>query len=72
MFKRNDEATEAFEQLKKTMVSIPVLALPNWSLPLVIETDASRIGLGAVLSQNEHPITFFSQKLPPRASKISL
>ena len=57
----------AFEKLKIAMTNIPVLALPNWDLPFLIETDASGTGLGVVLSQNGHPIAFFSQKLSIRA-----
>lgn len=49
-----------------------MLALPDWSPPFVIEIDASRIGLGAILSQNGHPIAFFSQKLDPRAQAKSI
>ncbi|KAL0537131.1 hypothetical protein IC582_026101 [Cucumis melo] len=56
-------AIEAFEKLKTAMISAPVLALPDWSLPFIIETDALGKGLGQSLSQNGHPIAFFSQKL---------
>ncbi|KAL4034847.1 hypothetical protein IC575_003516 [Cucumis melo] len=71
-FKWSEEATEAFEKPKLAMKTIHVLALPDWSLPFIIETDASGIGLGAVLSQNGHPIAFFSQKLSARAQAKSI
>lgn len=54
------------------MITIPVLALPNWNLSFIIETDASGIGLGAILSQNGHPIAFFSKKLSSRAQSKSV
>lgn len=57
---------EAFQLLKTTITSIPILALPNFSQPFAIETDASGLGVGAVLSQNKHPIAFFSKKMSPR------
>ncbi|TYK04949.1 ty3-gypsy retrotransposon protein [Cucumis melo var. makuwa] len=62
-FKWDGTAIEAFEKLKTAMISAPVLALPDWSLPFIIETDALGKGLGQSLSQNGHPIAFFSQKL---------
>ena len=71
-FKWDEEASVAFERLKRAMTTIPVLALPDWSLPFIIETDASGVGLGAVISQNGHPIGFFSQKLSPRAQLKSI
>ncbi|KAA0042859.1 hypothetical protein E5676_scaffold108G00800 [Cucumis melo var. makuwa] len=71
-FKWDEEATLAFENLKLAMTTIPVPALPNWSLPFMVETDASGSGLGAVLLQNGHPIAFFSQKLSPRAQSKSI
>ncbi|KAJ0013666.1 hypothetical protein Pint_20106 [Pistacia integerrima] len=45
------------------MIDTPILALLNFSIPFVLETDASSIGIGAVLMQNHHPITFYSRKL---------
>ncbi|XP_061344472.1 uncharacterized protein LOC133290409 [Gastrolobium bilobum] len=61
-----DEAAKAFEVLKDVMSGTPVLSLPDFSLPFVVDTDASSVGIGAVLYQLNHPIAFFSKKLGPR------
>ena len=42
-----------------------MLALPDFSQQFVLEIDASGIGIGGVLSQNSHPIAFFSKKISP-------
>lgn len=67
----NDETEKAFGSLKKAVTTAPVLVLPNFSQPFVLETDASGTGVGAVLSQNGHPIAYFSKKLVGRMQKQS-
>lgn len=40
-FNWNEDATIAFETLKKAMTQAPVLGIPNFHLPFVVEADAS-------------------------------
>jgi len=42
-----------------------MLAYPQFDQPFIIHTDASHTQLGAVISQNDKPIAFYSQKLTP-------
>lgn len=62
-FRWTEAATLAMNELKKAMKEVPTLALPNFKEMLVLETDASRFGLEAVLSQKGRPIAFFSKAL---------
>jgi hypothetical protein len=62
----SSEADQAFHALKDAMTKAPVLTLPNFDEDFVIETDASGIGMGAVLIQRGHPIAYFSQKFCPK------
>lgn len=71
-FQWTDQATMAFSTLKQAMVSLLVLALPNFNQPFVIETDASGFGLGAVLSKKQRPIAYFSRALSARAQLKSV
>ncbi|XP_078431103.1 uncharacterized protein LOC144702949 [Wolffia australiana] len=64
-FQWGEEAQEAFKGLKQALSTAPVLALPDFAQPLTIDTDASGVGVGAVLLQKEQPIAFFSKALPP-------
>ena len=49
--------------MKTIMSSCPVLELPDFSQPFIVECDASGEGLGEVLMQNHHLIAFESRKL---------
>ena len=54
---------KAFNNMKKVICREVMLAFPNFSKPFVIHTDASHTQLGAVISQDEKPIAFYSRKL---------
>ena len=64
------EAWEAMNVLQKKVQSAPVLVFPDFDKPFMLETDASKEGLGVVLSQKQsdgryHPVTFGSHSLTP-------
>lgn len=50
----------------------PVLVVPDFSHQFVIETDASDLGIGAVLMQNQHPVAYLSKALGPRNQALSV
>jgi hypothetical protein len=56
----------AFQALKSALCSSPMLGLPDFSQPFHIETDACGSGVGAVLTQNRHPLAYISKALSPR------
>jgi transposase InsO family protein len=61
------EQQNAFDTLKQRLVTAPVLALPAPEGEWILDTDASKTGLGAVLSQvqdgQERVIAYFSRVL---------
>ncbi|GKA54386.1 transposon ty3-G gag-pol polyprotein [Tanacetum coccineum] len=70
-YKCTDEAQTAFETLKSAMQKAPVLALPDFTKPFEVETDASEVGLGAVLQQNGNPIAYMSKTLSLKHQSLS-
>ena len=66
-----NECQEAFNKLKVSFTKAPILTHYHPKKPLMIETDASDLAKGAVLSQYEdldkkwHPVAFYSKKFSP-------
>ncbi|CAM8930795.1 unnamed protein product [Rhodiola kirilowii] len=50
-FNFDEGCLEAFEKLKKNLVSAPIVQPPNWDLPFELMCDASDYAIGAVLGQ---------------------
>ena len=66
-WKWGDEQAKAFADLKKIMVTVPVLACPRAEDPFILDTDACDFAIGAVLSQiqdgKERSVSFASKVL---------
>ena len=62
---------QEFQELKALLLRAPILQPPDFSKAFIMETDASNLGLGAVLLQKgaqdtvEHPISYLSRALTP-------
>ena len=63
---------EAFQNLKKALCETSTLALPDFTLPFVLETDACDTGIGAVLSQEGRPLAFMSKALGVKHLGLSI
>ncbi|GKA56430.1 ty3-gypsy retrotransposon protein [Tanacetum coccineum] len=61
----SEEALKAFNKLKQALLSTPILRLPDFSKTFVVECDASSDGVGAILSQDDHPVAYFSKGFSP-------
>ena len=46
-----EQADAAFKELKLRLTSASVLAYPQFDKPFILDTDASNVGIGGVLSQ---------------------
>ncbi|KAL0198417.1 hypothetical protein M9458_006957, partial [Cirrhinus mrigala] len=64
-----EHCQNSFDTLKEKLTTSPILAYADFSLPFILEVDASHRGLGAVLSQEQEgkvrPIAFASRSLRP-------
>ena len=66
-FKWSLQCEQAFDDLKQRLTSAPILALPDFSNQFVLDTDASDVGIGAVLSQKQ---TDGSERVIGYASRV--
>ena len=66
-FHWNEDCQTSFEALQRCLVTAPILAYPKIEEPFILDTDASNVGIGAVLSQKlegkEHAIAYGSRCL---------
>lgn len=70
-FQWTAQCEDAFAILKQALIQAPVLAVPDFAKQFVIETDASDDGMGAVLMQDNHPISFLSKPLCDKNKGLS-
>ena len=69
------EHSHAFNTLKDKLVQAPILAYPQFeknSSPFALQTDASSVGLGAVLEQNDHVVAYASRALTKAEQQYSM
>jgi hypothetical protein len=57
-FRGSEEAQFTFGNMKKVMSTCPILTLPYFGQPFILECDASGEGIGAILMKNRHPLTY--------------
>ena len=62
-FQWTDTCEESFQELKRKLVSAPILTIPTDSGGFVVYSDASKYGLGCVLMQNGKVIAYASRQL---------
>ena len=63
----DEKCIEAFNVLKEKLITAPIMAAPDWTLPFEVMCDASDEALGAVLGQRKdkkfHTIYYSSKTL---------
>ncbi len=76
LIKWTGECQGAFDTIKQRLCRAPALITPDFDKEFLLHTDASDVGLGAVLSQRvdgvEHPILYISKKMLPRERNYSV
>jgi len=70
-FQWSKEASFSFQSLKDALSTAPVLHLPNFSKPFIVDCDASGTGFGAVLHQGDGTLAFYSRPFAARHPKIA-
>jgi hypothetical protein len=76
-FEWSTKCQEAFDTIKKWFTEEPVLLMPDQSKPFQIESDASKVATGMVLTQldsngDRHPIAFLSKTFSETERKYEI
>lgn len=75
VFEWGGDQQKSFELLKEAVMQPPVLRMPDFAKPFILQTDASSVALGAVLSQEfdgvRQPVAFASRTLSHQEKKAS-
>lgn len=72
----NDNCNDAFDSLKTSLISSPIMRAPDWGRPFRCHTDACQLAVGGTLTQigddkEEHVISYFSKRLTPAEENYS-
>ena len=67
----SERCDEAFQNLKETIASEPILKLPDFELPFEVHIDASNKTIGGVLVHEGQPVAFESRKLNDAEQRYS-
>ena len=71
------ECETAFEVLRQKLATLTLLAYPDFDKNFALETDAIKLGLGAILSQYQddnklHPVAYASRSVPVSEANYSI
>jgi hypothetical protein len=69
-FNWSPEANRAFQDLQQALMSAPLLQLPDFDKPFIVECGASGLRFGVVLHQGNGPIAFFSREVAAHHAKL--
>ena len=71
VFHWTTEAEKSFNLLKHKITEQPILVLPDFQKTFQVKCDASRYAVGGVLSQDDRPVAYYSEKLDDVKLKYS-